>query len=161
MEEMTIRFLEKCLYGKILFYSDLLECFKEEKEALTHMDLEKLWRISTQKEELCLKIEALRKRIVCAVCPQTDPPQLTWDLLKKHISENDRKGIDGLYYSLNRLKSEIDGLRAENLQVADHSLRFLDEILAIIIAESRQKVVYNNKRRLDHSCRNMLLSREV
>jgi hypothetical protein len=37
MEDMTIQSLEKSLREKILLYSDLLQCFKDEKEAAKFM----------------------------------------------------------------------------------------------------------------------------
>ena len=52
MEDMTVQFLERSLHEKILLYNDLLLCFKEEKEALVNVDLDRLWHISKKKEEL-------------------------------------------------------------------------------------------------------------
>ena len=60
MEDHIIRSLERLLQEKIMLYNDLLQCFKDEKDSLIAVDLDKLWSISKVKDEICSKINALR-----------------------------------------------------------------------------------------------------
>jgi hypothetical protein len=52
MEDTTTPVLEELLSGKILLYNDLLRCFMKERESLINIDLDKLWSISKEKEEI-------------------------------------------------------------------------------------------------------------
>ena len=72
MEETMVEFLETSLYEKILLYNDLLHCFKREREALINMDMDSLWNISKEKDELCSKIDAIRQKIFSAVISESE-----------------------------------------------------------------------------------------
>ena len=50
MEVADVQAMESLFYKKIMLYSDLLECFRRERDALINMDLDGLWRISKEKE---------------------------------------------------------------------------------------------------------------
>lgn len=156
-----MEFLEKSLYGKIFLYNDLLLCFKKEKEALINMDLDNLWNISKEKDELCSKIDSIRQKIFSAVHFEPDQQHLVPVLIMDLVPEKNRVKFHELYYTLQKLKNEIDVIRELNVRAVDHSLKFLDEIISIISGQARQDVIYNDRCRLNQSRSNMILSREV
>lgn len=161
MEETMAEFLEKSLYEKIFLYNDLLLCFKKEKEALANMDMDNLWNISKEKDELCSKIDSIKQKIFSAVHFGPDQPHLTPALIMDIVPEDNRSKFHELYYTLRKLKNEIDAMRELNMHTIDHSLKFLDEIISIISGQVRQDVIYNGRCRLNQSRSNMILSREV
>ena len=161
MEETMVEFLEKSLYEKIFLYNDLLLCFKKEKEALANMDMDNLWNISKEKDELCLKIDSTRQKIFSAVHFGPDHQHHTPALIMNLVPEKNRAKFHELYYTLQKLKNEIDAMRELNMRAVDHSLKFLDEIISIITCQVRQDVIYNGRCRLNQSRSNMILSREV
>lgn len=161
MEEAMIEFYEKSLYEKILLYNDLLNCFNREKEALINMDLDNLWNISKEKDELCSKIDSIRQKIFSAVYFEPDQQHLAPALIIARVPVMDRAKFQKLYYTLEKLKNEIDTIRELNMRAVDHSLKFLDEIISIISGQVREDVIYNGRCRLNQSRSNMILSREV
>ncbi|MDP2862613.1 MAG: flagellar protein FlgN [Desulfobacterales bacterium] len=161
MEETMVEYLEKSLYEKIFLYNDLLHCFKREKEALINMDLDNLWNISKEKDELCSKIDSIRQKIFSAVHFEPDQQHLAPALIMARVPVKDRAKFHELYYTLQKLKNEIDAIRELNVRAVDHSLKFLDEIISIISGQARQDVIYNDRCRLNQSKSNMILSREV
>ena len=56
MDDRTIQSLENLIYEKIILYNDLLHCLKKERETLIKIDLDDLWQISKEKEDLCSRI---------------------------------------------------------------------------------------------------------
>jgi len=60
-----------------------------------------------------------------------------------------------------KLKDEIGVLRRENMNFIDDSLNFLDEMIAILTGDGKQKETYNVKCRLDKTRHTMLLDREA
>ena len=55
METPKVRLIEKLFYKKIMLYNDLLYCFEEERKSLISIDINKLWKLSKEKDELCGK----------------------------------------------------------------------------------------------------------
>lgn len=175
MEDTMIEFLEKGLHEEIFLYNELLNCFKKEREVLINMDLDNLWNISKEKNELCSNINSIEQKIFSAVRPELDKQYFArlekaadfnrWSQLPAFITdivqEKDKPKFHGLYYSLQKLKSEIDVMRKVNTHAIEHSLKFLDEIISIITGQAQQEVIYNDRRRYNHSRNNMLMSREV
>jgi len=161
MEETTAEFLEKSLYEKIFLYNGVLLCFKKEKEALANMDMDNLWNISKEKDELCSKIDSIKQKIFSAVHFGPDQMHLTPALIMDIVPEKNRSKFHELYYTLRKLKNEIDAMRELNMHTVDHSLKFLDDIISIISGQVGQDVIYNGRCRLNQSRSNMILSREV
>lgn len=161
MEEAIAEFLEKSLYEKIFLYNDLLFCFKKEKEALANMDMDSLWNISKEKDELCSKIDSIRQKIYSAAGSETVQQYIAPAMIIDLVPEKKRSKFHELYYTLRKLKNEIDTMRDLNMHVMDHSLKFLDEIISIITGQICQDVIYNGRCRLNQSGSSMILNREV
>ena len=161
MDDYLIQSLEKLFFKKIMLYNDLLHCFKEERESLINIDLDNLWNISKEKEELCSKIESIRKEIISTVNLGIDEESFNPNQILDVIPGKSKAKFQKLYLTLIKLKTEIEVLRKENMIFIDDSLRFLDEMISIITGEETSKIMYNDKCHLSQSGTNILLSREV
>ncbi len=175
MEDTMIEFLENGLHEEIILYNELLNCFNKEREALMLMDMDNLWNISREKNELGSKISFIEKKIFSAVRAElnkrhSDKYGITADfskwselysLITDIVKENDRSNFNRLYSSLHKLKSEIDAMRKVNSDTINHSLQFLDEIISIITGQTQQNVIYNDRCTYNFSRNNMLMNREV
>lgn len=164
MDDTMIQLLEKLFYKKIILYNDLLHCFNKERESLVNIDLDNLWAVSKEKEEICSKIECVRQEMVSA----TNQPGMKAEALSvKHILElvprEDRARFQELYHTLNNIKCEVDIFRKENMAFIDDSLHFLDEMISIITEDTKSKTttMYNDRCHLRKSRAPLLLSREA
>ena len=172
MEQIIVQTIELMMNTKILLYNDLFHCFKKERDSLINIDLDKLWSISKEKEQICKKIYSIRQDIIFAVDPMFNQKTNNknegsiFDLsqILDSIPRESKLVFHNLFLKLNGLKREIEKFKNENMDFINDSLRFLDELMMIITGsdESIGCMAYNNK-----SCRNnkhgtnIFLSREV
>ncbi len=161
MEHIDFQSIEELIYNKILLYDDLLHCFMEERDSLININLDKLWRISKEKTEICSKIENIRLEIISTVSKDANRKEFDLNSIPDLAPLERKPKFHKLFIRLIRLKTEIDALRKENMSFMDESLRFLDEMVSIITGEATARIVYNNKRYLSKPGTNILLSREV
>lgn len=162
MDDTMMQSLEKLFYRKIMLYNDLLHYFKKERESLMNIDLDELWRISKEKEDICSEIESTRQEILSTIAdPKMDPESFHLKQILDVIPRENRVKFQELYRTLINLKSEVDVLRKENMAFIDDSLRFLDEMISIITSEGQSKTMYNDRCHLSKSGAPILLSREA
>lgn len=159
MDNLPVDQIERKLHEKIFLYNELLQCFHREKEALINMDMEFLWDVSKQKDELCERINCVQLELIARVDPESGK------LLSRKIielaPEEDRSRFKALFITINKLKAEIELIRKSNMDAADCSLKFLDEIISIISGGIRQEFVYNDRCRFGNQGGNLYISREV
>ena len=161
MEDDAIHLIEKLFYKKIMLYSDLLHYYKEERESLIRVDLDKLWKISNEKEDICSKILSTRHEIISAANPGRDQESFNLNRIMDLIPREFRAKFQNLYLRLIKYKGEIEALRKENMIFINDSLQFLDELMSIITGEETSKIMYNDK---CHFCKpgpQLYLNREV
>ncbi|NQT69842.1 MAG: flagellar protein FlgN [Desulfobacteraceae bacterium] len=161
METPNVRLIEKLFYKKIMLYHDLLYCFKHERESLTNLDLDKLWSISAEKEEICAKINTTKQEIVAALDLKENQKTFELNRTMDLIPVEYKAEFQKLYLRLIKLKSEIEVFRKENISFVNDSLEFLDEIIAIITGTDGSGIMYNDKCHFSKSGAPVLLSREV
>jgi hypothetical protein len=161
MEASDVRLIEKLFFKKIMLYDDLLYCFKAERESLISIDLDKLWKIAKEKENICNNINVARQEIMAAVDLQEDPEVFDLNRIMDIIPKEFKAEFQKLYLRLIKLKSEIEVMRKENMVFVDDSLQFLDGIIAIITGSNKSKQVYNDKCHFSKSRSHSFLSREV
>ncbi len=161
MDDTIIQLLERLFYKKIMLYNDLLHCFKKERESLINIDVDNLWSISREKEQICSKIKSIRQEIISAINPGIDQKSFIPKQILELIPGKNRTKFQKLYLTLTRLKGEIEALRKENMIFIDDSLHFLDEMISIITGETKSEIMYNDKCHLSRSDTNILLSREA
>jgi len=161
MEASNVRLIEKLFYKKIMLYNDLLHCFKAERESLISINLDKLWKISKEKEDICANINAARQEIIAAVDLQEDQESFELNRTMDLIPGESRAEFQKLYLRLIKLKSEIEVFRKENMAFVNDSLQFLDDIIAIITGADGSEAMYNEKCHFSKSESHVFLSREV
>jgi hypothetical protein len=161
MENDVIRLLETLFFKKIMLYNDLLHYFEEERESLISIDLDKLWKISKEKEKVCSEIASIRQEIMDAVGPKKDFNAFNLNQTMECIPGKFKNDFQNLYLRILKLKGEIDILRIQNMTVIDDSLSFMDEIISIITGEAESRIIYNEKCRFGKSGPNLFLNREI
>ncbi len=141
----NVRLIEKLFYKKIMLYHDLLYCFKHERESLVSLDLDKLWSISKEKEELCAKINTAKQEIITALDLEENQKPFELNRAMDLIPGESRAEFQKLYLRLIKLKSEIEAFRKENMAFVNDSLQFLDEIITTITGAEGSGTIYNDK----------------
>ena len=161
MEASVIDLLEKLFYKKIMLYNDLLYCFKEERESLININLDKLWGLSKEKDEICLKIRSAREEMLSAVDQKDEQQSFSLNAIMDLIPGEYRANFHKLYLRILKLKSEVEILRQQNMIFIDDSLKFMDEMISIISGETESRFIYNDQCHLRKSGPNLFLNREV
>ena len=145
MVKMIMQQLEDKFYQKIIRYNDLLDCLKREQACLIGVDLDRLWDISFEKEEICAEINSLRQEIMALIGSDESQQWESLDQALVSVPGENRERLKQLMYTINRVKAEVETLRKENIRLVDHSLQFIDEIISIIAGETPTNNVYNQK----------------
>ncbi len=161
MDDSPMRLMETLFYQKIMLYHDLLHCFNAEREALIEIDLDQLWKIAKEKEEVSSKINSIRQEITSTINLETDEKSFDLSRILGLIPRGYRTKFHALYRTLTTLKREAEVLRKENMIFIDDSLQFLDEMISVITGETRAGITYNDKCHLSKSDNNILISREA
>lgn len=161
MKESCYKVFQKVMERKLIIYNELLSCFLEERKSLIDVDLEKLWEISRRKEKLCKKLESLKKKLSKLVNYNGNHKTLTINRLNKYLTAEQRKDIKPVFLRLIRLKQEINSLREENIVVINDSLRFLDDMIAILSSSGRDSDIYDNKCRIRKREQSYMLCRRI
>ncbi|MFW6146934.1 MAG: flagellar protein FlgN [Thermodesulfobacteriota bacterium] len=161
MDYSSLEAVEKLFFRKIVLYHDLLEYFRQERESLLHLDLDRLWKIAGEKEELCSEIQALRQEIMGTLHSAPEDKPFDIGRIMQMIPADKRDVFQELYLKLARVKGEIELIRKENMVFIDDSLQFLDEIMSIITGETSSNSIYNDKCHVVKSGSRLLLSKEA
>ena len=161
MEAFTVDTVEKLFYKKIMLYNDLLHCFEEERKSLISIDLNGLWELSKDKDEICVKIKSIRRDILVAVNVENDSDSFNLNLVMDLIPAEYADTFKKLYLRILKLKGEIEILRKQNILYINDSLQFLDEMISIITGETGSEYIYNDRCHFDKSGSRSFLAREV
>lgn len=161
MDERILQSLESLIYEKIILYNDLFHCLEKEREILISINLDELWQISNEKEEICSKISALRQEIISTIDPDMDSKDYRPSRILEFIPRASRTTFQKPYVRLINLKSEIEAIRKENMNLINDSLQFMDEMVSVITGNNQSKMTYNDDGHIRKSANQMLLSREV
>lgn len=152
---------ETLFYKKIMLYNDLRDCLESEREYIIHMDLNKLWEISRQKESLCAELISTRQEIFGMLNQDKTQRFPNLSEIIAVLPKEKKTVFQGLFYRLATLKSEVEAFRRENVHCLDDSLQFIDEMIAIIAGEAHNGNIYDRKCRLKKAGNPMLLRREI
>lgn len=161
MEAFSIDTIEKLFYKKIMLYNDLLYCFEEERRSLISIDINKLWSLSKEKDELCAKIKSIRREMSIAVNLEDGPDAFNLNQVMDCIPGKYTDSFKKLYIRILKLKGEIEILRKQNILYIDDSLEFLDEMISIITGETDSGCIYNDRCHFNTSGPRSFLTREV
>ena len=161
MEAFTVDTIEKLFYKKIMLYNDLLYCFEEERKSLISIDINKLWKLSKEKDEICAQLKSIRREMSVAVNLEDKPNaynlRLIMDLIPGKCADKFKK----LYLRILKLKGEIEILRKQNILYIDDSLEFMDEMISILTGENESRSIYNDRCHFKPSGPRLFLNREV
>ncbi len=163
MKEAVVQSIQKMIESKLSLYCDLRHCLNEERAALIQVNVENLWKISSRKDALCSKIALLRKDIAAVVSPWIDLNPFNLNDLLGVIPEDRIADMHRAGQAISCLKLEIDGLRKHNLIYINDSLRFLDDLMAIISTAAKPDTpqVYNRQCGFNQARATHFLSQEV
>jgi len=161
MEAFTVDTIEKLFYKKIMLYNDLLHCFEEERKSLISIDLNKLWGLSKEKDEICSQIKSIRREMSVAVNLENEQDAFNLNQVMDLIPGKCTDKFKKLYLRILKLKGEIEILRKQNILYIDDSLEFLDEMISIITGESDSGYIYNDRCHFNKSGSRSFLAREV
>ena len=145
MDTFIMDMIEKFLYEKIMLYSDLLNCFEAERKALIKIDINKLWELSKEKDEICEKIKSVRMAILNSIHPAEDHESFHLNRIMENILKNHKEKFEKLYLRILKLKGEIEILRKQNIHYIDDSLEFMDEMISILTGEAEPSFIYNDR----------------
>ena len=161
MEALTVDTIEKLFYKKIMLYNDLLYCFEEERKSLIRIDLNKLWGLSKEKDEICAQVKSIRREMSVAVNPENEKDSFNLNLVMDLIPGKYMDKFKKLYLRILKLKGEIEILRKQNILYINDSLEFLDEMISIITGETDSGYIYNDRCHFNKSGSRSFLAREV
>ena len=161
MNENTVHLLEDLFQRKIILYDDLLHCLEKERESLVTINMDALWTISREKEEICSKVEGIRQEIVSVVTMDGQDSSLPLNRILGLVPEEKASTFKSFFITLDKLKNEIELLRKANMAFMNDSLRFLDEMISILTGGKESKMAYDQRSHLSKSGINCFLSREV
>jgi FlgN protein len=161
MDTLVMDMIEKFFYKKIMLYNDLLHCFEAERKALIVIDINKLWELSKEKDEICEKITSIRTAIMTAVLPADDQDSFHLNRIMDAIPKKQKDKFEKLYLRILKLKGEIEILRKQNILYIDDSLKFMDEMISILTGETESDFIYNDRCHFKSSGPHLFLNREV
>ncbi len=161
MDTLVMDMIETFFHKKIMLYNDLLHCFEAERKALIDIDINKLWELSKEKDELCEKIQSVRMAMMEAVQPLDDQKSFHLNRIMDAIPENQKDKFEKLYLRIIKLKGEIEVLRKKNILYIDDSLKFMDEMISILTGETESDFVYNDRCHFRSSGPHLFLNGEV
>jgi len=161
MEAFTVDTIEKLFYKKIMLYNDLLHCFEEERKSLIGIELNKLWGLSKEKDEICAQIKTIRREMSVAFNLEKEQDSFNLNLVMDLIPGKYTDKFKKLYLRILKLKGEIEILRKQNILYIDDSLEFLDDMISIITGETDSGYIYNDRCHVNKSGSRSFLTREV
>ncbi len=142
METSIVEEIKTLFHRKIMLYDDLLHSLREERDSLIQIDLDALWRISKEKEKICLKIASIRQEIISGLSMSKEK-NFSLNGVMESIPREFKSSFHKLILRLIKLKREIDVLRKENMIYINDSLQFLDEMISILKGETASNKIYN------------------
>ncbi|MGA8179346.1 MAG: flagellar export chaperone FlgN, partial [Desulfobacterales bacterium] len=122
MDTLVVDRIETLFYKKIMLYNDLLYCFEAERKALIDIDINKLWELSKEKDEICEKVKSIRMAMMAAVHPAGDQESFHLNRIMDVVPRKQKDKFEKLYLRILKLKGEIELLRKQNILYIEDSL---------------------------------------
>jgi len=146
MNQNDAQWIEQQVEKKKRLYQNLRTCFEKERQALIQVEIDGLWRISSEKDMLSMEISTVKKELADFVALFCSAP---FDLnqLFKVLPRTDRGAVSKSIREISVLKRQIDILRQCNMTYMNESLQFMDQIMAIISGTEKNSTpaVYNRQ----------------
>jgi flagellar biosynthesis/type III secretory pathway chaperone len=131
MNQDAILQIERQVGKKRQLYQKLKDCFEKERQALIRVDIDTLWKISSEKETLCMEISQVKKELADAAASWCPPP---FDLNRLYalLPRTGRQAFSRSVCQISLLKKEIDQLRQHNMAFMNESLEFMDQVMTLL-----------------------------
>lgn len=146
MTQDDILWIERQVEKKKQLYQELKRCFEKEREALVHVEIDALWRTSSEKDALCTQICRVKKELADAAASFCAPP---FDLNQFYalLPETGREAFSKSVREISVLKKEIDMMRQHNMAFMNESLQFMDQVMDLLSGGGRNDspAVYNRQ----------------
>lgn len=162
MEQSPLRDLEPLLQEKIRLYEALKACLERERESLIHVDLDRLWDISREKDEIGARIRAARQELLTRAGEKAgDHAPFALGRVPPSMAGAHGQPLRTLRQRLTILKGEVEVMRRENMHIIEDSLRFLDGMISLLAGEAPARLTYNNRYQWNGSAPLKVLSKEA
>lgn len=150
--EASFAGIEKAYQKEIALLQELLECLSLEKDHLVNLNLESLWAIMEEKQNVLKSIEQARDEIQSLV-KDREQGQVHSPEVKSLMTVFSRK--------IERLKKEIGARVRENVSFIQDTLGFLNEMISIFVAGAQPEPAYGPVRKAPTESANLIYHREV
>jgi len=139
----------------------LASCLKTEQEALLAADIDTLWATSREKELLCREILAGVDALADLLPSRDEEGRIQLHQVPGQLSGAGRQEAHDLMPRLVRAQSRIEALKAENIQLVQTSLGFVDDLLQTLTGVEKTPPVYGRRFFKGASPRAAFVSQEV
>jgi flagellar biosynthesis/type III secretory pathway chaperone len=163
MDQECAQMIETLIEKEIHLYHELQHCLETEQKALIQVDMDSLWRISSQKEAVCKKIGCVKEQIASMAAPFCSAAPFDLHQLFALLPRNRMAALSDSIEQLSVLKKGIAKIKDQNMRFMNDSLEFIDEIMAIISGSGGKTgaAVYNRRCGFNHHKTVQLLRQEV
>jgi flagellar biosynthesis/type III secretory pathway chaperone len=162
MNQNDAQWIEQQVEKKKRLYQNLRTCFEKERQALIQVEIDGLWRISSEKDTLCMEISTVKKELADFVASSCPAP---FDLNQLHtmLPQKNCAAVNRSVQEIMVLKKEIDMLRQCNMTYMNESLQFMDQIMSMISGGGKKNTptVYNRQCALNSQKPTRFLRQEV
>jgi len=142
--------LEDMFQEKLLVYKELKKVLEQEKNYITDIDVDSLWKMTDRKKQLASEIEQIRGRILCLLEENNVSLNMRLKIFNlSHIinglplSPNIKSGLKKVKVKLDIIKEDLAGLAAGNKQYTNEYLSVINGIF-VTITGSKNKELYTN-----------------
>ncbi len=131
MTQDDILWIERQVNKKKQLYQKLKGCFEKEREALIHVEIDSLWRISSEKDALCMEVSQVKMELA-DVAASFCPPPFDLNQFYAVLPETGREAFSKSVREISLLKKEIDMMRQHNMAFMNESLQFMDRVMDLL-----------------------------
>lgn len=147
--ERTVEVIGELLYKKIILYQDLVQVLRKEREHLAKADVDALWEVSAEKQELVVAVEAIRDQVLASLSEISVDHGMkasTFSLSRvvSLVPYPHERALKKAHLTLLGLKAEVRQLSRENKAFIEQSLDFLDEIIGLIARSGDGAQLYDD-----------------
>ncbi len=143
----------KSLYMKrIEMYRDLLSCIKRERENLMSQDINGIWNILEEKNNILCSIKEMNDRIVAL----RGEKEVT-----ENLSDEEKKTFINLSATFTLLKDEIGARIRENNLFIRETLGFINDIFSTLAKGSEREANYGRFQGRQNESANLLYHNEA
>ena len=158
--------IESLYHEKILLYRELSDLLDQERKTILDIDVDALWRISEQKNDIARKIEGLQRQVLALLDDLSIAHDMDIDSFDGsqvfHLMPNPvKERLHKAHVTLLTLKHETGVRLAENKRYVEEYLAVFDELIGIITHAGHPEPVYDRRRYPAKPSPHLFLHREV